>query len=145
MKKLSTIIFLLIGCSTPSPPEPSKMTATITPETPPSIIIPSKPDPIWTLSKGSTLKSASMQWIKQPDAQCTPSTTGYWHINWNTQGVNYPIDADLRFTGSFQQAITALFELYKDAEKPLYVSGYEHQCLIIVSDKSLTRQSLGTR
>lgn len=144
MKKLSAFIsLLLIGCSTPSAPEPSAMKVTIKPKIPsPSLIIPAKPDPIWTISQGSTLKSALLQWIKQPDAQCTASTTGYWTIHWNTQGINYPIDAELRFKGSFQQAITELFELYKYAEKPLYVSGYNHQCLIIVSDKPLTSQSL---
>jgi Toxin co-regulated pilus biosynthesis protein Q len=137
MKKLPTslILLLLIGCSTPRRPSTSEIKGAITPNIPtPSLITPSKPDLIWTLSQGSTLKSALMQWIKQPDAQCAPSTTGYWTLHWNTRGVNYPIDAELRFTGSFQQAITALFELYRDAEKPLYVRGYEHQCLIIVSD-----------
>lgn len=144
MKKLplAFIILLLIGCSTASAPEPSAMKVTIKPKIPsPSLIIAAKPDPIWTIRQGSTLKSALMQWIKQPDARCATST-GYWSIHWNTQGVNYPIDAELRFKGSFQQAITELFELYQYAEKPLYVSGYQHQCLIIVSDKPLTSPSL---
>lgn len=135
---ISAIILLLTGCSAPRPPKPSGNKVAINIENMPSVIIPSKPDPIWKLSKGSTLKSSLMQWIKQPDAKCANSPTGYWNINWNTNGINYPIDAELIFKGSFQQAITELFELYRYAEKPLYVSGYEHQCLIIVSDKPLT-------
>lgn len=135
---ISAIILLLTGCSAPQPPKPSGNKMAINLEKMPSAIISSKPDPIWKVSKGSTLKSSLMHWTKHPASQCAPSPTGHWNVNWNTNGINYPIDAELVFKGSFQQAITELFELYKYAEKPLYVSGYEHQCLIVISDNPLT-------
>lgn len=136
MKKILGLIIVTLsaGCNAPLPKRPSGEKVVINHQPPPPTITATRPAPLWKAEKGSTLRNTTLRWAKNPEAKCKPSSSGHWNILWDTHGVDYPIDADLTFQGSFQQSITKLFELYREAEKPLHVNGYPNQCLIIVSD-----------
>lgn len=84
----------------------------------------------WHAQKGATLKDTLMDWTRT--SRCRGAD---WIVIWSTP-VNYPIDAPLQFSGDFRTAITALFTLYKTADKPLYVRGNEQQCVIKITDRA---------
>lgn len=86
----------------------------------------------WTIEKGTTLKAGFSAWAAK---EICPSSRKAWSIRWETD-TNYPIDYPLSFSStSFEDATSQLFNLYRKAQAPLYVSGYRNQCLIIISDK----------
>lgn len=94
-----------------------------------------KPAPIlkpWTMEKGITLKEGYMTWISKENC---PFGKGKWSVRWESD-TDYPIDYPLSFSASnFEDATSQLFNLYRKAQAPLYVSGYRNQCLIIISDR----------
>ncbi|GAB7400890.1 hypothetical protein OUHCRE2_43490 [Enterobacter asburiae] len=94
-----------------------------------------KPAPIfkpWIIEKGTTLKAGYMAWTSKENC---PVGKGKWSVRWETD-TDYPIDYPLSFSASnFEDATSQLFNLYRKAQAPLYVSGYRNQCLIIISDR----------
>jgi hypothetical protein len=55
--------------------------------------------------------------------------------------LDYPISATIRVEGSFEEAITKVFSLYKDADRPFRVNGSRQQKLIKVNELTPTRKS----
>ncbi|WP_231398145.1 TcpQ domain-containing protein [Photorhabdus temperata] len=94
-----------------------------------------KPVPVlkvWKIDKGTSLKNGFDLWVSKE--KC-PVGNGKWNIRWNTD-TDYPIDYPLSFTSkNFEDATSQLFNLYRKAQAPLYVSGYRNQCLIVISDR----------
>ncbi|MGT2009274.1 TcpQ domain-containing protein [Enterobacter hormaechei subsp. xiangfangensis] len=85
----------------------------------------------WAMEKGTTLKTGYMAWASKENC---PVGKGKWIVRWETD-TDYPIDYPLIFgASSFEDATSQLFNLYRKAQAPLYVSGYRNQCLIIISD-----------
>ncbi|HEB9648970.1 TPA: TcpQ domain-containing protein, partial [Citrobacter freundii] len=65
------------------------------------------------------------------DEKC--SVTQRWNIVW-PENIDYPIDVQLSFNGSFYDVITKMFSLYSKAEKPLYLDVYpQPSCVLYVS------------
>lgn len=70
---------------------------------------------VWTAEVGSTLRESVEEWAKKAN----------WRVIWAQEDLNYPIEAPLRFEGSFQEAIKQLFPLYDNAPRPFVVDGSE--------------------
>jgi len=70
---------------------------------------------IWTAEVGSTLRESVEGWAKKAN----------WRVIWAQEDLNYPIEAPLRFEGSFQEAIKQLFPLFDNAPRPFVVDGSE--------------------
>ncbi|KYP90584.1 pilus assembly protein PilL [bacteria symbiont BFo1 of Frankliniella occidentalis] len=86
----------------------------------------------WTIGKGTTLKAGYASWAAKEKCAALHRD---WMIRWDTD-TDYPIDYPLSFSSAtFEEATSQLFNLYRTAQAPLYVSGYRNQCLIVISDK----------
>jgi len=86
----------------------------------------------WKIDKGVTLKAGYSAWVAK---ESCPAGKGKWLVRWDTD-TDYPIDYPLLFnSSSFEDATSQLFDLYRKAQTPLYVSGYRNQCLIVISDR----------
>lgn len=88
---------------------------------------PPRPLPqIWTAEVGSTLRESVEEWAKKAK----------WRVIWAQEDLNYPIDAPLRFQGSFQEAIKQLFPLYDNAPRSFVVDGSEGtQSVLYVAER----------
>lgn len=110
----------------PAKPKP------LVPEKPKPIIKPVSLIKVWKIDKGTSLKKGFDAWVS--NEKC-PTGNGKWNVRWDTD-VDYSIDYPLSFTSqSFEDATSQLFNLYRKAQAPLYVSGYRNQCLIVINDK----------
>ncbi|RLM24728.1 hypothetical protein BIY29_08395 [Brenneria alni] len=84
----------------------------------------------WRAEVGTTLRESLNKWAS--DAQCVNG--GNWVVVWPVS-LDYRIDAPLSFHGNFESAVTQVFDLYRNAEKPLFSEANRIQCLIFVSDR----------
>lgn len=83
----------------------------------------------WVANSGSSLNKTLNKWVQ--DEKC--SITQKWNIVW-PENIDYPIDVQLSFNGTFYDAITKMFALYAKAEKPLYLDVYpQPSCVLYVS------------
>lgn len=80
---------------------------------------------LWVAPKGSSLRKSVMTWGKKAG----------WEVDWQAYDLDYPIEAELRFEGSFEEAIAKVFPLYERAPRPFTVSGSRPQKRLIVSEK----------
>ncbi|EJL8892331.1 TcpQ domain-containing protein [Salmonella enterica] len=131
------------GVSTPAPsavatvkpPTGSAAVAkplTATPVAAPVAAVPGGPE--WRAAVGSTLKESLTEWAGKAD--CVGG--GHWVVIWQS-GTDYPIDAPLVFKGNFETALVQVFDLYKNADKPLFPEANRLQCLVSVTDKPVDR------
>lgn len=79
----------------------------------------------WNASVGSTLRQSVEAWAKRAD----------WHVIWEADDLDYPIDAPLHFTGSFTDAISKIFPLYDGARRSFAVDGNTEQHIVHVSER----------
>jgi len=80
----------------------------------------------WTAEVGSTLRETVEGWAKKAN----------WRVIWAQEDLNYPIEAPLRFEGSFQEAIKQLFPLYDNAPRSFVVDGSEgSQSVLYVAER----------
>ncbi|UVO09266.1 TcpQ domain-containing protein [Pectobacterium polonicum] len=107
-----------------------------TPTAPRSPFVPGKPvstfpqGTLWRAEVGTTLHESVNKWASE--SSCVNG--GNWIVIWPVN-VDYRIDAPLSFHGNFESAITQAFDLYRNAEKPLFAEANRIQCLISVSDR----------
>jgi len=115
-----------LAAATPSPPAQLDKSKSFTP--PPAapavptpaaeikaIPVPRPLPQVWPAAVGSTLRETVEEWAKKAN----------WRVIWAQEDLNYPIEAPLRFEGSFQEAIKQLFPLYDNAPRPFVVDGSE--------------------
>jgi len=89
---------------------------------------PPRPLPqVWTAEAGSTLRQSVEAWAKK----ASPS----WTVIWSQEDLDYPIEAQLRFEGSFQDAIKELFPLYDTAPRSFVVDGSDAQRVLHVDER----------
>lgn len=123
-KKIFTESVVLATPVVPKPTQAAKAPI----KTKPAILMPVLKS--WTISKGTTLKAGYLSWVQKE--KCGDRE---WVVRWDTD-TDYPIDYPLSFrSASFEDATSQLFNLYRTAQAPLYVSGYRNQCLIVISDR----------
>lgn len=113
----------------------TQTTALASATTKPPVVVPVKVNPVlkvWEIQKGTTLVTGFIRWM---DRDKCPSEDGKWKLKRQTD-TDYPIDYPLSFhAASFEDAARQLFNLYRKAQAPIYVSGYRNQCLIVISDR----------
>lgn len=112
-----------VAVTTPSP-KPAMPLPKATPVTAPP------PRPllqVWTAETGSTLRQSVEAWAKK----ASPS----WTVIWSQDDLDYPIEAQLRFEGSFQDAIKELFPLYDNAPRSFVVDGSDAQRVLHVDER----------
>jgi len=80
---------------------------------------------IWTASTGSSLRQTVEGWAEK----------ARWRLIWQTDDLDYPIDAPLRFEGSFEEAIREIFPLYDSAPRSFVVDGSSSQMLIYIAER----------
>ena len=80
----------------------------------------------WTASEGMTLREAAVAWAKQAN----------WSVQWMADDVDYPILGTLSYTGSFENAVTGIFQAHQKVDRPLKVRGNSQQRVIIVTEQS---------
>lgn len=81
----------------------------------------------WEAKKGSTLRKSVTSWAEKAG----------WDLDWKAHDLDYPIEAPLRFEGSFEEAIAKLFPLYDQAERSFRVKGSRAQKLLIISENPM--------
>ena len=84
---------------------------------------------LWVAESGQTLRSTLIKWSDQDKCNLNDK----WRVIWPVQ-VDYPIDSNLTFRGNFFEVVSKLFDLYKKADKPLYLDIYKSQCILSVTD-----------
>ncbi len=89
---------------------------------------------IWRAETGTTLRGTLERWANATDCP----VGGHWVVVWSSP-TDYRIDAPLTFKGNFESLLVQVFDLYRQAEKPLFAEVSCFQCLISVSDKPVTR------
>jgi len=85
---------------------------------------------VWRAEVGATLKETLTRWAGE--AKC--ENGGNWVVIWPVT-LDYRIDAPLVFNGNFESVLVQVFDLYRQADKPLYASASRLQCLVSVSDQ----------
>lgn len=98
-----------------------------TPPVPPAVVAPASapkafkpapiPKPVWEARVGESLRVVINNWSKRAN----------YTVAWEAEDLDYPIDAPLRFEGSYEEAVAAIFALYKQAERSFIVDGHREQ------------------
>lgn len=81
-------------------------------------------DDKWSAAAGSTLKRTVTAWGDEAG----------WKILWKPD-LDYPIKAEISFDGSFEEAITQIFNLYSSAGRSFSVNGSRRQKVLLVQEK----------
>ncbi|WP_153786194.1 TcpQ domain-containing protein [Pseudomonas sp. EMN2] len=111
--------------------KPAAPVVTVAAPTAPVVEVKPAPPPrplpqIWTAEAGSTLRESVEAWAKK----------ARWRVIWAQEDLNYPIEAPLRFEGSFQEAVKQLFPLYDNAPRSFVVDGSEgSQSVLYVAER----------
>lgn len=113
----------------PSPKQatPVQLATPIAKATPVSAPPPRPLPQVWTAETGSTLRQSVEAWAKK----ASPT----WTVIWSQEDLDYPIEAQLRFEGSFQDAIKELFPLYDTAPRSFVVDGSDAQRVLHVDER----------
>lgn len=95
--------------------------------------VPIKLEPVgknWAANTGETLKGVLNRWASSEICKSGEK----WQVVWPVL-IDYRIDSPLVFTGTYFEAVSGMFDLYRKANAPLFVDIYKAQCIISVSDK----------
>lgn len=131
-KSTTTATGLKPTTALPPAPAPSAVKSTLSPSpvfssgTPVSVAPSGK---AWRAEPGTTLKETITRWASEADCD----NGGHWTVIWPVS-LDYRIDAPLQLRGNFESVMVQLFELYRDAQRPLFANASRFQCLISVSD-----------
>ncbi|MNP77475.1 Toxin co-regulated pilus biosynthesis protein Q [compost metagenome] len=64
-----------------------------------------------------------------------------YHVEWEPEDLDYPIDAPLRFEGSYEDALAGIFDLYKQADRSFIVDGHRKQKRVNVTEDHRKRNT----
>lgn len=84
------------------------------------------PKPVWEARVGESLRKAITRWCER----------AHYTLDWQAEDLDYPIQAPLQFTGSFEDAVIGIFHLYDHAERSFRVDGRIAQSRLIVSENT---------
>lgn len=79
----------------------------------------------WVAKSGSTLRESVREWAQRAG----------WELRWVPEDLDYPIDGNLTYAGTFEAAITWIFRVYEKAERPMLVDGNPQQKLLRITEK----------
>lgn len=98
----------------------------VAPKPTPAVVTAPKPlAQIWTATSGSTLRQTVEAWAARAK----------WTLIWKVDDLDYPIDAPLRFEGSFEEAIKEIFPLYDSAPRSFVVDGSPAQLVLYIAER----------
>lgn len=97
--------------------------ADVKPVLPPPKVAP-PPKPVWTATVGQSLRAVIKSW----------SDRANYTLDWRADTLDYPIDAPLRFEGTYEEAVSSIFELYEQADRSFKVDGRPPQHRLTVSE-----------
>ncbi|QOY72453.1 TcpQ domain-containing protein [Pseudomonas sp. OST1909] len=98
----------------------------VAPKPAPAVVTAPKPlAQIWTATTGSTLRQTVEAWAARAK----------WTLIWKVDDLDYPIDAPLRFEGSFEEAIKEIFPLYDSAPRSFVVDGSPAQLVLYIAER----------
>lgn len=83
------------------------------------------PKPVWEARTGESLRVVINNWSKRAN----------YTVAWEAEDLDYPIDAPLRFEGSYEEAVASIFDLYKSAQRSFIVDGHREQHRLNVTEK----------
>jgi len=81
--------------------------------------------PVWEARAGSTLRESVEAWARSAD----------YRVIWECDDLDYAIEAPLRFSGSFAEAVTEIFPLWDNARRSFLVDGNPDQRIVHVSER----------
>ena len=81
--------------------------------------------PVWEARVGSTLRESVEAWARSAD----------YRVIWECDDLDYAIEAPLRFSGSFAEAVTEIFPLWDNARRSFLVDGNPDQRIVHVSER----------
>lgn len=81
--------------------------------------------PVWEARVGSTLRESVEAWARSAD----------YRVIWECDDLDYAIEAPLRFSGSFTEAVTEIFPLWDNARRSFLVDGNPDQRIVHVSER----------
>jgi conjugative transfer region protein (TIGR03748 family) len=108
------------GAGATTTPTTAALGPVITPIAPPKPLA-----QVWTASTGSSLRQTVEGWAEK----------AHWRLIWQIDDLDYPIDAPLRFEGSFEEAIREIFPLYDSAPRSFVVDGSSSQMLVYIAER----------
>lgn len=85
------------------------------------------PKPVWEAKPGDSLRGVIKTWSQRAN----------YEVAWEAEDLDYPIDAPLRFEGSYEEAVAGIFQLYEKAERSFVVDGRRAQHRLNVSENSV--------
>lgn len=85
------------------------------------------PKPVWEAKPGESLRGVIKAWSQRANYQ----------VAWEAEDLDYPIDAPLRFEGTYEEAVAGIFQLYEKAERSFVVDGRRAQHRLNVSENSV--------
>lgn len=84
---------------------------------------------VWVARSGSTLRKTLEEWGRSVD----------WKVVWEPSDLDYPIPATRTFDGTFETALSSLFEPYLKAQRSLWVDVYQGNAVVTVTAKQPAR------
>lgn len=85
------------------------------------------PKPVWEAKAGDSLRGVIKTWSQRAN----------YEVAWEAEDLDYPIDAPLRFEGTYEEAVAGIFQLYEKAERSFVVDGRRAQHRLNVSENSV--------
>lgn len=82
------------------------------------------PKPVWEARVGDSLRKVITGWSQRAN----------YTLAWHAEDLDYPIEAPLRFEGSYEDAVASIFQLYDKADRPFVVDGRRAQLRLNVSE-----------
>lgn len=89
------------------------------------------PKQVWEARVGESLRTVIKGWSQRVN----------YHVEWEVEDLDYPIDAPLRFEGSYEQALASIFDLYKQADRSFIVDGHREQKRLNVTEDHRKRNT----
>lgn len=89
------------------------------------------PKPVWEAKAGDSLRGVIKTWSQRAN----------YEVAWEAEDLDYPIDAPLRFEGTYEEAVAGIFQLYEKAERSFVVDGRRAQHRLNVSENSVKSKS----
>ncbi|MCO7620120.1 TcpQ domain-containing protein [Pseudomonas guariconensis] len=126
-KPIAAATPVAVTTPSPKPATPVQLATPIAKATPLPAPAPRPLPQVWTAETGSTLRQSVEAWAKK----ASPT----WTVIWSQEDLDYPIEARLRFEGSFQDAIKELFPLYDTAPRSFVVDGSDTQRVLHVDER----------
>ncbi|EJZ60942.1 PilL (plasmid) [Pseudomonas fluorescens R124] len=85
------------------------------------------PKPVWEAKPGDSLRGVIKSWSQRAN----------YEVAWEAEDLDYPIDAPLRFEGTYEEAVAGIFQLYEKADRSFVVDGRRAQHRLNVSENSV--------